>query len=863
MSGGRASWTAWSAAFSGTLTVIGLLTSLGCSGGDPRDREPAVIRLVGGEPRGELRPGVVGEETVVLDGVVGDGGWVPMAPRWAWRAEGDSLIVEPGVARFDLERAVDLDAADLHSLTVTLASAYKVGLTLAWRRAGEAGWSADELSLDYDDGWGEPHHRSFTFDLSSEAGWTGPIGRLRLRLEPARQGDQIVVEGVRGMGRQLSWQTLAEMTRHSWEMELDREVRRVLVVPPGRPIEREVRVPRGGSLVFAVGASGRLSEPVIFRITAIRSGGGDEILFETAIGPVQRADTRRWREAVVELERPVDERLRLRAESVAGEGFDPTLGLPVWASPEIVPGRRSGGQPNIVLISIDTLRADHLSLYGYSHTTSPNIDRWAARHAVTFRNTIAQAPWTLPSHASMLSGLDALHHGVNHPFETAPQELQTLAGLLRREGYFTAGVTGGGWLHPGYGLADGYDRYRYWKGERRGDKELETHTEVASAWLQQLREPFFLFLHSYDVHDFNAPGRMEPPGSEEPAAHAVRHYDRAVKHMDEQLGRFLEQFAASGLRGRTILALTSDHGEDLGEEEVFGHGSLRDPVLLVPLVMELPGGLGAGGTIEAQVRSIDLVPTLLDLAGAAPPSGLDGVSLRGLIEGGDTGPPPLATSYFALEHGLALRFANRWKYLYDGSAWKSARDREALYRLPSRERRREDDLASGHPRQSALRALAARLFEDRLAGLELRLENRLPETFAGTLRGDLVEIGVPRSSDPEGGLLDRVGNDAASFEVAPNGQIHLLFEHLGEPRFELEAVPGGGTAGRLHIDLEALSLPVTFRWTGSSWLPGLVEGAAAATLTLRWRHGAGLGEAPPFTRDPELRRQLEALGYLQ
>jgi len=155
--------------------------------------------------------------------------------------------------------------------------------------------------------------------------------------------------------------------------------------------------------------------------------------------------------------------------------------------------RTAGGPPNIILISIDTLRADRLSLDGRQPPSSPRIDSWARRSAVTFRAAVAQAPWTLPSHCSMLTGLDPLHHGVNHPFEAAPDELVTLAERLSREGYYTAGITGGGWLHPRYGLADGYDRYRYWTGEQRGDEELAAHAEIAADWLEELREPFFLF----------------------------------------------------------------------------------------------------------------------------------------------------------------------------------------------------------------------------------------------------------------------------------------------------------------------------------------------------------------------------------
>ncbi len=166
-------------------------------------------------------------------------------------------------------------------------------------------------------------------------------------------------------------------------------------------------------------------------------------------------------------------------------------------------GEGARPRPNIVLISVDTLRADRLS-----QATSPRIEAWAERRAVAFHNTVAQAPWTLPSHASMLTGSGALRHGVNHSYQVAPEELTTVAERLHAAGYTTAGIAGGAWLDPQYGLAQGIERYRGWSSEQRGDEELEAHAPLAARWLDELQEPFFFFLHTFDVHDFNAPHRQ-------------------------------------------------------------------------------------------------------------------------------------------------------------------------------------------------------------------------------------------------------------------------------------------------------------------------------------------------------------------
>ncbi len=563
----------------------------------------------------------------------------------------------------------------------------------------------------------------------------------------------------------------------------------------------------------------------------------------------------------------------------APEPPPPAPGQPV-ANPDIAPaaggGQRpnvapEGSQSNIILISVDTLRADRLAL-------APRIDAWAKRHATVFRSAVAQAPWTLPSHASMLTGLDALRHGANHSFQAAPEELSTVAERLRDAGYFTAGITGGAWLDPRYGLAQGFERYRAWSEKQLGDREIEAHAALAADWLGELPEPFFLFLHTFDVHDFNAPRRRAQFAArpDDPRSHRAQLYDLAVSHMDDHVGGFLEHLESLDMHSRTVVVLTSDHGEDLGEDGVIGHGSLREQVLRVPLVLKSAGGRGAGRLIERQVRSVDLVPTLLDFAGVEAPTGLDGVSLRGLIEGEAARVPPVATSYFSLAHGISLRLENRWKYVYDASAWAPGTEaeppREALYRLPGGELPERDGLAPDHPLAARLRAHARRLLDERLAGLRLRIDNlalaplrsdALPSPFAGTIRGALIGAGVPKSTGAPGLWLRRIADDAASFSVPPGQRFELLFEHVDEPRFELEATPpGGGPAHRQEVDLDAMTLPVTFQWTGSGWQIAAGASPPATGVTLEWHRGAELGGAPPFEQDPELRRQLEALGYL-
>ncbi len=146
--------------------------------------------------------------------------------------------------------------------------------------------------------------------------------------------------------------------------------------------------------------------------------------------------------------------------------------------------------------------------------------------------------------------------------------------------------------------------------------------------------------------------------------------------------------------------------------------------------------------------------------------------------------------------------------------------------------------------------------------LKIGFESGPSSPFAGVLRGDLIRTGVPKTFDPTGPWIARGGEDTASFSLPPGRRFHLLFEHVGEPRFELEASASAGTAARrLAIDLDTLALPAGFRWTGEAWQPA--PPGAVPGVTLDWHLGAGIEGAAPFEQDAELRRQLEALGYLQ
>jgi arylsulfatase A-like enzyme len=315
----------------------------------------------------------------------------------------------------------------------------------------------------------------------------------------------------------------------------------------------------------------------------------------------------------------------------------------------------------VLLIDIDTLRADSVSLYGAHNPTTPRLDAWAQRRATIYRDTIATASWTLPSTTSILTGTYVQQHRVSNMAADTIGAFPMLPTLLKKAGYETWGFADGGFLEPCFGFAEGFDAYY-----------CRRHSEIDwSAALDRLRDrrsgrPLFLFLHTYVVHSpyscdmrFDAAhGTYEGDFAGEPIdlenvidpfnRHAIdlsprereymrNLYDAGVARMDAQLARFLVE-AERLLQGEDwMLVFTSDHGECFFEHGLMGHGSnLHSEVTRVPLMVVWPRsahGAPPVGMNDAQASSVDIVPTILECAGIAAPEELPGRSLLTLGEG--------------------------------------------------------------------------------------------------------------------------------------------------------------------------------------------------------------------------------------
>jgi len=350
-------------------------------------------------------------------------------------------------------------------------------------------------------------------------------------------------------------------------------------------------------------------------------------------------------------------------------------------APPVEPSSR----PDIVLVSIDSLRHDHLGCYGYGKPTSPRIDALAAE-GVRFENAVSTTSWTLPAHAALFTGLfDSAHGLVDNGLELSDRVV-TLAEALQGAGYGTAGFYGGPYLHPTFGLDQGFDTYvscmttiedTLPQDEVRaiagGDTNVSHQDVTGPRTLEAVRglaenlddRPLFLFVHLWDVHyDYIPPAEMvhlfdpEYTGTltgrdmmHDPAIHAgmpqadLQHlialYDGEIRFTDGILGEILEVLAQRGRLDDTVVVITADHGEEFFEHGHKGHQqSLYEEVVRVPLIVRWPGRIDAGRVVEDQVRLIDVMPTLLALAGVPNPSEMQGRDLGPLLRGGTLPPEP-------------------------------------------------------------------------------------------------------------------------------------------------------------------------------------------------------------------------------
>ncbi len=356
-----------------------------------------------------------------------------------------------------------------------------------------------------------------------------------------------------------------------------------------------------------------------------------------------------------------------------------------------VVSKPDAGHPSVIIISIDTLRADHLSCYGYRRKTSPLIDRFA-KDSVLYENALSPSTWTLPGHASIFTGNFPLQHaahfvetcesctgdraisvGVAPPATPLHQDHLTLAEILEGNGYRTAAIVSNfAYFHPDFGLNQGFQFHDYRARRLFGyepilnsylkyvphlhnqiTKPYRSATEINDVtfrWLESgNREPFFLFLNYMEPHQPYSPPsphytaftgtkafmdpRLKPGGQmqmdEDDRDHFIALYDGEIAYVDAEVGTLLTRLKKMGIYDEALIVVTSDHGEFFGEHDLWEHTcGPYEPVHRVPLIVKYPNSESVG-VEHSMVQTIDILPTILEYAGIPVPAGIQGTSLRG------------------------------------------------------------------------------------------------------------------------------------------------------------------------------------------------------------------------------------------
>ena len=308
---------------------------------------------------------------------------------------------------------------------------------------------------------------------------------------------------------------------------------------------------------------------------------------------------------------------------------------------------------NILLITLDTTRADRLGCYGHAAASTPALDQLAAG-GTCFDSAFAQIPLTLPSHASLLTGMHPAELGILDNGRAAlPDDVETLAETCRDRGYRTAAFLAASVLDGRFGLSAGFDVYDDELPAPPGgviefDQERPANVvcDRALAWLAgNTDSPFFCWVHFFDPH-----GPYEPP---EPfRSRLADPYDGEVAFADTQVGRLMSWLQAHELADRTLVVVASDHGEGLGEHGESAHGVfLYDSTIRVPLILSMPTRIAAGRRVTAVVSLVDILPTLLELLGWPVPGAVSGTSFAGALHGNRLPPQSsYARSDYALDH---------------------------------------------------------------------------------------------------------------------------------------------------------------------------------------------------------------------
>ncbi len=549
---------------------------------------------------------------------------------------------------------------------------------------------------------------------------------------------------------------------------------------------------------------------------------------------------------------------------------------------------RPSAKPNILLVVVDTFRADHLGCYDYSRPTSPGIDA-LSEEGITFDAAYSTAPWTLPAFASIVTSRYPWEHGATNDYYPVAPELPTLAGELSRGGYRTAALVSHIYASASYGFGRGFDRFEDFDitKEYRFDEGREPTAEIVAGaaidLLQsgELAEPFFLLVHLFDPHwDYGAPGELrdcftheQPDGidgtyqtlsrflstdsllADNELEYLIDLYDGEIRYVDHWVDSLITEFDRVGSPRKPVVLLTADHGEEFQEHQSMGHAfTFYDEVLRVPLILRDPARIVAGSRSTRSVSLIDIFPTLLDAAGLIPPDGIRGQSLYQVGESDER--VLLAGTTREGRFGRAA-IKGESKLIWDRNGFH-------LFQKGN-DPREEEDLILSKPEEGA-RLSNNIIDETSPGGWSIRWTTDSTDTFylKGSIQvsGFLVEL-LPGA---EGRFLVSSSNDrSAQFTSRGSGCVHIRTEPPSAPvTFSFE-VNGSEEPGNILIGRDLFSPPASsFGLDPGSTAPGLLDAPSEfpldpAVVTI-WKEGDA-HERATIQLDEGEKERLRALGY--
>ncbi len=487
-------------------------------------------------------------------------------------------------------------------------------------------------------------------------------------------------------------------------LEIGFDQRRIVTQRPPSAF-RFPTVPSGAGAVFRTAPAmdpkvwGKPTDGVGFEVVCRSAAGDWTTLLELTVSPASDPDDRIWHDQQLPLDACSAPTTDIELRTSCGPGGECAADWPAWGDPRVV--REQILEPRLerlaLLISIDTLRADRLGLYGAERETSPQLERMAA-DAVVFETAIAPAPWTIPSHATMLTSTDPRVHGASARTPISKSAI-SIAEILQRAGWQTAGFVDSPYLNTEIGFDRGFEHFYddppFTGGSYRGAQA--TRARLLD-WLAGADDrPAFVFWHLMDVHGpYGSPApfggmfrrALAPPTSADPGleklkllgyhdyqrldryrslADMVAAYDEGIAHVDAIVGGLMQVLRDSALYDQALIVVTSDHGESFLDHGVWvGHGLfLTDDEVRVPLIIKLPGNRHGGMRVRDIVGLIDVAPSVLDALGVAAPASFQG---RSLLSPEPASPESLPAVVHGVSSNVGAAFIRTDSFKYIGPA---------------------------------------------------------------------------------------------------------------------------------------------------------------------------------------------------